>query len=218
MNEPARVSNLRHHYKGPRPITAERFKSWLTEGLQSGRIGPVVRNGVDRFKTGEPAPWVEDERPEPEDQSHPAGKVALPVPEDAVIPNAAREVENLTAAFRLPDGHIIRTGEYHDWNALPKKYRIGKTGVERGFVDRAGNFLAPTDLRSRTVAGSRGGTGEAVIDEADATPSEEIKRDARTSFGLDFDDLARQVRSEPESHVPAAPDNPGNRDRAGDDG
>ncbi len=61
---------MRHLYSGPRPITESRYKDWLSRGRRSGRIGPVVRNGVDRFKTGEAAPWVEDEKPEPEEQQN----------------------------------------------------------------------------------------------------------------------------------------------------
>ncbi len=64
---------MRHHYKGPRPITKQRYKGWLTEGLQSGKVGQVHNSGIARFKTGEPPPWVEDEKPEPEGPTGVAG-------------------------------------------------------------------------------------------------------------------------------------------------
>ncbi len=59
---------MRHFYKGPRPITIERYKAWLTEALESGRIGLVLRNGVAYDKAKRPYPWVEDDQPEPGDE------------------------------------------------------------------------------------------------------------------------------------------------------
>ncbi len=67
---------MRHFYKGPRPITVERYKNWLTEGLRSGRIGQVHSSGTSHDKAKRPYPWVEDEKPEPEDLPGPDGPIS----------------------------------------------------------------------------------------------------------------------------------------------
>jgi hypothetical protein len=69
--------------------------------------------------------------------------------------------ENLQAAFRLPDGSVIRTGKEH---ALPR----GWQDAERGFTDRSGNFLTLDELQGRIVAGRGAGEQEIQIPRSEA--------------------------------------------------
>jgi hypothetical protein len=60
---------MRHYYVGPHPVTQERLEAYFLPKMLSGEVGRIVRTGQQRFAdSGPPVPWVEDDRPEPEER------------------------------------------------------------------------------------------------------------------------------------------------------
>ena len=61
---------MRHFYVGPRPLTKERVRAWLLRLMEEGKLEHTGdwKLEVAHYKTGEPLPFVEDGKVEPEDQ------------------------------------------------------------------------------------------------------------------------------------------------------